>query len=86
MADDGDAPDAAPATADTGPHGGTVCVLDPDPYLEVTVKPGVQDVDELHLHPAGQGFWIARIAARVGADVTLVARSRRSQPRERQQA
>jgi 1-phosphofructokinase len=54
-------------------HNGSVCVLDPGPYLEVTIEPGSHDDDELHLHPAGQGFWIARMAARLGADVTLVA-------------
>lgn len=54
-------------------RGGTVCVLEPGTYLEVTIEPGAHDDAEMHLHPAGQGFWIARIAARLGADVTLVA-------------
>ena len=52
---------------------GSVCVLEPGPYLEGTVEPGAHDDAELHLHPAGQGFWIARIAARLGAEVMLVA-------------
>jgi 1-phosphofructokinase len=29
--------------------------------------------DELHFHPGGQGFWIARMLARLGASPTLVA-------------
>ena len=38
--------------------GGAVCVLDPGPHLEVTVERGTGGSEaELHLHPAGQGFW-----------------------------
>lgn len=49
----------------------TVFVLAADPLLTVTVESGPDDVDELHLHPGGQGFWIARMAAALGAEVTL---------------
>lgn len=57
----------------SGDRCGSVCVLEPEPYLEVTVEPGAHGAAELHLHPAGQGFWIARMAARLGADATIVA-------------
>jgi 1-phosphofructokinase len=45
-------------------------VLAPDPLLTVTVEAGA-DGDEVHLHPGGQGFWIAKMAAALGAQVTL---------------
>lgn len=48
----------------------TVFVFAPDPLLTVTVEAG-PDSDELHLHPGGQGFWVARMAAALGVDVTL---------------
>jgi 1-phosphofructokinase len=48
----------------------TVVVLAPDPLLTVTVEAG-PDGDEVHLHPGGQGFWIAKMAAALGAQVTL---------------
>ncbi len=50
----------------------TVAVFAPSPVLSVTVEhaPGGP---EIHLHPAGQGFWVAQMAARLGADVRLCA-------------
>ena len=32
-----------------------------------------RQVRDIHLHAGGQGFWVARMAARLGADVTLVS-------------
>jgi 1-phosphofructokinase len=49
-----------PARADA------LVVFAPSPVLGVTVEPR-----ELHLHAAGQGFWVARMAAELGAAVTL---------------
>lgn len=47
-----------------------LCVFDPSPLLTVTIEPsGPQS--EIHFHAGGQGFWIARMARRLGADVTL---------------
>ncbi len=37
------------------------------PILTVTIEPD----DEIHLHPGGQGFWVGRMCARLGADVVL---------------
>jgi len=48
----------------------TLVVLAPDPLLTVTVEAG-PDGDDVHLHPGGQGYWIARMAAALGAQVTL---------------
>ena len=51
-----------------------VCVLAPVPLLTVTLeqKEARGDAD-IHLHPGGQGFWIARLIAKLGVDVTLCA-------------
>ena len=42
----------------------------PSPLLTVTIEPGV-DRPEVHLHAGGQGFWVARLAGTLGADVIL---------------
>ena len=42
----------------------------PSPLLTVTIEPGT-DRPEVHLHAGGQGFWVARLAATLGAEVTL---------------
>lgn len=52
--------------ADTG----AIAVFAPSPLLTVTVEAG-PDGPEVHLHAGGQGFWVARLAATLGADVTL---------------
>jgi 1-phosphofructokinase len=47
-----------------------VAVFSPSPLLTVTVEPGT-DRPEVHLHPGGQGFWVARMAANLGGEVVL---------------
>ena len=42
----------------------------PSPLLTVTIEPGT-DRPEVHLHAGGQGFWVARLAATLGAEVVL---------------
>ncbi len=49
---------------------GRVAVFAPSPVLTVTVERG-SDRPEVHLHPGGQGFWVARMAANLDADVVL---------------
>ena len=51
----------------------TVCVLAPTPHLTVTIEPGAGASDEpdLHVHPGGQGLWVARMAESLGADVVV---------------
>lgn len=44
-----------------------VAVVAPVPILTVTIEPG----DEIHLHAGGQGFWVGRMCARLGAEVVL---------------
>ena len=46
-----------------------VCVFAPSPILTITIERGPEDVPEVHLHPGGQGFWVARMAAQLGANV-----------------
>lgn len=49
----------------------SACVYAPTPLLSVTIEAGPADVAEVHVHAAGQGFWIGRMAAILGLDVTL---------------
>ncbi|MGZ5309948.1 MAG: PfkB family carbohydrate kinase [Solirubrobacterales bacterium] len=48
----------------------SIVVFAPSPVLTVTVEHASGD-PEIHLHAGGQGFWVARMAARLGAHVTL---------------
>jgi 1-phosphofructokinase len=50
--------------------GGRIAVFAPSPLLTVTIEPGT-DRPEVHLHAGGQGFWVARLAALLGAGVEL---------------
>jgi 1-phosphofructokinase len=47
------------------------CIFAPAPILTVTIEQA--ENDELHLHAGGQGVWIGRMMAELGADVTLSA-------------
>jgi 1-phosphofructokinase len=49
---------------------GKVMVFAPAPVLTVTIEQAAEAPD-LHVHPGGQGVWQARMAATLGADVTL---------------
>lgn len=42
----------------------------PSPILTITIEAG-NDGDEVHVHAGGQGFWIARMLAVLGPNVTL---------------
>ncbi len=50
----------------------TCAVLAPLLYLTVTVEQE-GDSPDVHLHPGGQGFWIARMIEVLGADARLIA-------------
>jgi 1-phosphofructokinase len=50
--------------------GERVMVFAPAPVLTVTVE-RQGDVEELHLHPGGQGIWQARMISSLGATVVL---------------
>src|SRR5262245_36206573 len=51
-----------------------VCVFAPSFLLTMSIeRTGDAPTDELHFHPGGQGFWIARMLTRLGARPLLVA-------------
>jgi 1-phosphofructokinase len=51
---------------------GTVAIFGPHPMLSVTIEALTADGgDDIHLHAAGQGVWVGRMAAELGADATL---------------
>jgi 1-phosphofructokinase len=51
---------------------GKVAVFGPHPMLSITVEQLTSEGgDEIHLHAAGQGVWVARMAAELGAEATL---------------
>ncbi|TVR20822.1 MAG: phosphofructokinase [Ilumatobacter sp.] len=51
-------------------HG--ICVFSPGVRLTITVEAGPRG-DEFHLHPGGQGYWVARSIERLGEPVVLCA-------------
>ncbi len=51
-------------------RGAAIAVFSPSPLLTVTVERGPSG-DEVHFHAGGQGFWVARMAAGLGAEVML---------------
>ena len=61
---------AARARRDPPPPPGRIAVFAPSPLLTITIEAGA-DRPEVHLHAGGQGFWVARLAATLGAEVTL---------------
>lgn len=51
----------------------SVMVFAPAPILTITIDQGANETPELHLHAGGQGFWVARMLARLEMPVTLCA-------------
>ena len=52
------------------PRAGRLAVFAPSPILTVTIE-ARSGRAEVHLHPGGQGFWVARMAANLEAEVVL---------------
>jgi len=51
---------------------GNVAIFGPHPMLSITVEALTADGgDDIHLHAAGQGVWVARMAAELGAGAVL---------------
>lgn len=48
----------------------SVVVFGPNPLLSVTIETRGEE-DDVHVHAAGQGVWVSRMAAELGADVEL---------------
>jgi len=49
----------------------SLVVFAPSPLLTITVEAADTQRQEIHLHAGGQGFWVARMAALLGAEVSL---------------
>ena len=49
-----------------------ICVFSPGLRLTVTAEFGPRG-EEIHLHPGGQGYWLARSIERLGTPVVLCA-------------
>jgi len=73
---------APPSVPDPAPGGGRrprICVVAPTPLLVVEIASGHEesgqpsDHADVHLHPGGQGLWVARMAVSLGADVIVCA-------------
>ena len=47
-----------------------VTVFGPHPLLAITIE-RLGDSDDVHLHPAGQGVWVARMAGEMGAHTVM---------------
>jgi len=60
----------SPATQ-RGPEAPTLVVFAPSPLLTITVEAAGTPREEIHLHAGGQGFWVARMARLLGAEVGL---------------
>jgi len=51
---------------------GKVAIFGPHPLLSTTIEAlTAEGGDDIHLHAAGQGVWVARMAAELGAEATL---------------
>lgn len=70
--------ETASGTAITSQGSPRLCVLAPTPLLMVEIEPPQIEPDhpdevssDIHLHPGGQGLWVARMAVSLGASVTV---------------
>jgi 1-phosphofructokinase len=48
-----------------------VAIFSPHPLLSITIEDRGSQGDDIHLHAAGQGIWVARMAAELGAEPVL---------------
>ncbi len=63
-------PGGARPVAPNSTGSGRIAIFAPSPLLTITIESG-SDRPEVHLHGGGQGLWVARLAATLGADVVL---------------
>jgi 1-phosphofructokinase len=52
---------------------GRVAIFGPNPILTITLEARAPSVDDVHVHPGGQGVWVARTAGELGAHPVLCA-------------
>jgi 1-phosphofructokinase len=48
-----------------------VTIFGPHPILSITIERRGEEGDDIHLHPAGQGVWVARMAGEMGGHPIL---------------
>jgi len=49
-----------------------VAIFSPNPMVSIAIESfSAEGGDDIHIHPAGQGVWIARMAAELGAEPVL---------------
>ncbi len=48
-----------------------IAIFAPHPLLSITIEGRGSQGDDIHLHPAGQGVWVARMAGELGAEPAL---------------
>ena len=48
-----------------------VAVFAPNLALTMTVESGESDAADVHLHPVGQAFWVARVLSQLGVTAML---------------
>jgi 1-phosphofructokinase len=48
-----------------------VAIFGPHPLLSVTIEPRGEEGEDIHIHPAGQGVWVARMAGELGSEPVL---------------
>jgi 1-phosphofructokinase len=51
--------------------GARVAIFGPHPLLSIAIEDRGPEGDDLHLHAAGQGIWVARMAGELGAEPVL---------------
>ena len=61
---------SAEAEAAEGPD---LVVVAPSLLLTIDIETAPDGEDEIHIHPGGQGYWVAQMAAAMGARVRLCA-------------
>jgi len=59
------------ATSSSASAAPQVTVFGPHPILAITVERRGADEDDIHVHPGGQGVWVARMAGELGAHPVL---------------
>ena len=50
-----------------------VAVFAPHPLLTVTLEREGEEREQVHFHPGGQGVWVSRMIASMGAEPVLCA-------------